>query len=102
MHYKSCDWIESGISFDVDSYKVCCLYSALGGGNTVVKEDYKGEPINWDEFFTFKQKIKEQNKIGKINKKCIGCVNLLEKDWDESLNKISFINFVLAELLQKK
>ena len=92
MRYKSCNWIENGISFDVDSYKVCCLYSSEGGGNTVVKANYKGELINWNEFFFHKQKIKDAHQKGKINSKCNGCVNLVEKDWTFSNNKISFIN----------
>ena len=92
MRYKSCDWIENGISFDVDSYKVCCLYSSFGGGNTIVKSNYTGEEVFWNEFFTFKQRIKEQHKLGKINEKCVGCVNLIEKEWEETSNKISFIN----------
>ena len=92
MRYKSCDWIENGISFDVDSYKVCCLYSAIGGGNTIVKTEYTGEPINWDEFFWIKQKIREQHQKGIINAKCKGCVNLVEKEWCSPQNSISFIN----------
>lgn len=92
MRYKSCDWIESGISFDVDSYKVCCLYSAKGGGNTIVKENYNGEKIDWNSFFEFKNDIKNLHKKGKINKKCLGCINLIEKDWDCENHKISIIN----------
>ena len=92
MRYKSCDWIENGISFDVDSYKVCCLYSAMGGGNTVVKSDYNGDAVDWNEFFTFKENLIEEHKKGIINPKCIGCVNLVEKDWEENSKKISFIN----------
>ena len=77
MHYKSCDWIENGISFDVDSYKVCCLYSAIGGGNTIVKNNYNGEPIDWTEFFNYKKTIKNKHKQGNINPKCLGCINLI-------------------------
>ena len=46
MRYKSCYWIESGINFDIDSYKVCCLYSAKGGGNTIIEDGYKGTPVD--------------------------------------------------------
>ncbi len=92
MRYKSCDWIESGISFDVNSYKVCCLYSSKSGGNTIVKENYNGEKIDWDTFFEFKNEIKKLHKNGKINKKCIGCVNLVEEDWESEKSKVSIIN----------
>lgn len=92
MRYKSCYWIESGINFDIDSYKVCCLYSAKGGGNTIVKDNYKGEPVDWDDFFDFKKKIKDLHKSGKIYPKCEGCISLEERDWPDEHTKISMIN----------
>ncbi len=92
MRYKSCWWIESGINFDIDSYKVCCLYSAKGGGNTIVRKDYKGEPVDWDEFFGFKKKIKDIHKKGDIYPKCEGCIFLEERDWDDDHSKIGMIN----------
>ncbi|MCD7779574.1 MAG: radical SAM protein [Candidatus Gastranaerophilales bacterium] len=92
MRYKSCWWIESGINFDIDSYKVCCLYSAKGGGNTIVQENYKGEPVDWEKFFAFKKMMKDLHKSGKIYPKCEGCIFLEEKDWDDNHSKISMIN----------
>lgn len=92
MRYKSCIWLNQGINFDLDSYKVCCLYSGKGGGNTIVKSGYKGEPIDWDEFFAYKRKIKEMHKLGKTYHKCEGCVFLEENDWDDSEDFINFIN----------
>lgn len=92
MRYKSCYWIERGINFDVESYKVCCLYSAKGGGNTIVKDNYKGEKVNWEEFFEYKRKMKELNKNGKIFPKCEGCIWLEERDWEDDHSKISMIN----------
>ena len=92
MRYKSCYWIESGINFDIDTYKICCLYSAKGGGNTIVKNNYKGEPIDWDNFFNFKKRIKDLHKSGKIYPKCEGCILLAERDWPDDHTKISMIN----------
>ncbi len=92
MRYKSCYWIESGINFDTNSYKVCCLYSAKGGGNTIVRDNYKGEPVDWDELFAFKQMIKDIHKQGKIYPKCEGCIYLKEQNWDDNHTKISMIN----------
>lgn len=92
MRYKSCYWIESGINFDIDSYKVCCLYSAKGGGNTIVKDNYKGEPVDWDKFFAFKKMMKDMHKSGKIYPKCEGCIYLEERDWSDDHSKISMIN----------
>ncbi len=92
MRYKSCHWIESGINFDRDAYKICCLYSAKGGGNTIVKDNYKGEPVDWNAFFNFKKEMKDLHKSGKIYPKCEGCIFLEEKDWPDDHTKISMIN----------
>ena len=92
MRYKSCYWIETGINFDIDAYKVCCLYSAKGGGNTIVKDNYKGEPVDWDKFFEFKKQMKDLHKKGEIYPKCEGCIFLEERDWPDDHTKISMIN----------
>lgn len=92
MRYKSCYWLESGINFDRDNYKVCCLYSAKGGGNTVVQDNYKGEPVDWDKFFEFKKQIKDMHKRGELYHKCEGCIFLEERDWNDDHSKISMIN----------
>lgn len=92
MRYKSCYWIESGINFDIDAYKVCCLYSAKGGGNTIIRDNYKGEPVDWDEVFAFKQMMKDLHKKGEVYHKCEGCIFLQEQDWDDDHTKISMIN----------
>ena len=92
MKYKSCIWLNQGINFDINSYKICCLYSGTGGGNTIIKSNYNGEPINWQEFFNEKRKIKELHKQGKTYPKCEGCVFLEEKDWPEQQDFINFIN----------
>ena len=80
MRYKSCYWIESGINFDIDAYKVCCLYSAKGGGNTIIRDNYKGEPVDWDKVFAFKQMMKDMHKKGEVYHKCEGCIFLQEQD----------------------
>ena len=92
MRYKSCYWIESGINFDIDAYKVCCLYSAKGGGNTIIRDNYKGEPVDWDKVFAFKQMMKDMHKKGEVYHKCEGCIFLQEQDWDDDHTKISMIN----------
>lgn len=92
MRYKSCYWIESGINFDIDAYKVCCLYSAKGGGNTIIRDNYKGEPVDWDKVFAFKQMMKDKHKKGEVYHKCEGCIFLQENNWNDNHTKISMIN----------
>lgn len=91
MIYKSCTKIEHGINFDIDSIKLCCQYSAKGGGNTKVIEDYQGGPIDWDKFFAFKKEIKDLHKSGGTYYKCEGCIYLEEQEWYES-DQFNFFN----------
>ena len=91
MKFLSCDKIEYGINFDRDSVKICCQYSSRGGGTTVVFDNYKGEPIDWDKYFAFKEELKTLHKSGKIYHKCEGCIYLIDQEWEEE-NKIKFFN----------
>lgn len=91
MKYKSCTKIEHGINFDRDSIKLCCQYSAKGGGDTKIIENYKGGPIDWDKFFAAKKAIKDFHKSGETYHKCEGCIYLQEQDWEESDN-FNFFN----------
>ena len=92
VKYKSCCWIEEGVNFDRRSYKVCCLYSAKGGGNTIIEDNYNGHKINWADVFDFKKKMKDLHKSGKIYPKCEGCIYLEDKDWADDHSKFSMIN----------
>lgn len=92
MKYKSCYWIEQGINFDRTSYKVCCLYSAKGGGNTIIEDNYNGHKIDWEKVFAFKKMMKDLHKSGKTYPKCEGCIYLKEQDWPDDHTKISMIN----------
>lgn len=91
MIYKSCTKIEHGINFDIDSIKLCCQYSAKGGGNTKVIDDYQGGPIDWDKFFALKKEIKDLHKSGGTYYKCEGCIYLEEQEWYES-DQFNFFN----------
>lgn len=83
--YTSCEWIEYGMDFDLGVYgsnlKICCYLSAPGGGNTKLIENYKGEKIDWREFFKLKNKYKKIQESGKTIPACKGCVFLEERDW---------------------
>jgi len=92
LRYRSCRQIEHGINFDIDSIKLCCQYSAKGGGDTKVIEDYHGEPIDWDKFFAFKNEIKEMHKNGQTYHKCEGCLYLESKDWEDESDRFDFFN----------
>ena len=48
----------------------------------LIKENYNGEPINWEEFFTQREEIKKNFKEGNQFENCKGCFFLHEEDWD--------------------
>lgn len=88
--YTSCQWLEYGMDFDLGVYgsniKICCYLSAPGGGNTLLIKDYKGEKIDWKEFFKLKNKYRKIQESGKIVPDCEGCVFLETKEWtDENI-----------------
>lgn len=91
MKYKSCTKIEHGINFDIDSVKICCQYSAKGGGDTKIIENFSGGEVDWSSFFSKKKEIKDLHKSGQTYHKCEGCIYLEEKDWDES-DTFNFFN----------
>lgn len=92
MKYISCKQIEHGINFDRDSIKLCCQYSAKGGGDTRVIDGYHGEPIDWNAFFAFKKEIKDLHKSGQIYHKCEGCIYLTEQEWEDEYDRFNFFN----------
>lgn len=92
MKYKSCVWLERGITFSKDAVKVCCVSLPRRMGNPDILTDYKGELIDWERFFTLKNRIKELHKQGGTFYKCEGCVFLQEKEWPEFGDHIDTIN----------
>ena len=92
MRYKSCYWLEEGLSFDRDSIKLCCLYSPKGGGNTIIYDNWHGEPVDWEKIFEAKKKIKDIFKSGGMYPNCEGCVSLKEDDWRDDHSKVTSLN----------
>ena len=72
--YVSCKWLESGVCFDNGVYgsniKLCCYMSAPGGGNAMIYEGYKGEKINWDDFFRIKSCSKKWQNCSTMRGMC--------------------------------
>ena len=94
--YESCEWIENGMDFDVGSrgsnILMCCYISCPGGGNIFLKRDYKGEDIDWDEFWKLKNSYRDIQKSGRTIDNCRECVLLIRKDWSEE-NHIKSVIF---------
>ena len=93
QEYVSCNWIQHGVSFENNSIEMCCLCSHEGGGRIVLKDNYNGKGIKWDEIFKIKNNFIEENKKGIINPKCKGCFNLRKQAWDDDKKYINYIHF---------
>lgn len=82
--YLSCKWLEHGIIFDHGNYmRVCCAQSHEGGGRYVLKRNYQGELIDWEDIFSQKRHQRNIQKSGEIYQSCKGCVLLEKNVWDE-------------------
>ncbi|MCD7740194.1 MAG: radical SAM protein [Candidatus Gastranaerophilales bacterium] len=86
--YVSCDLIEHGMDFFVNSINLCCRNDKY----KKIIENYNGELIDWKKYFSIKRKFREQMKQGNIIPECVNCIYLQEKEWDNA-DYISFINF---------
>ncbi len=94
--YISCPWIEYGIDFDLGVYgsnlKTCCYMSAPGGGNLILVNDYRGEKIDWKNFFKLRNSYRKLQERGKTIPQCEGCIFLHEAEWEQK-NEITHIIF---------
>lgn len=82
MKYTSCIHLEHGITFFSNSVQICCISSHPGGGSIVEIPNYKGEAIDWNEFFNKRNQLRESARNGSIPSKCDGCYYLKEQDWN--------------------
>ncbi len=89
--YVSCDLIEHGLDFFVDSINFCCRIPPDKGYKKFL-DNYHGEKIDWKNFFSIKRSYRNQMKKGQIIPECKNCIYLKEKEWDNQ-DYISFINF---------
>ncbi|MCD7779586.1 MAG: radical SAM protein, partial [Candidatus Gastranaerophilales bacterium] len=92
VKYVSCDLIEHGLDFFTDSINFCCRIPPTEKGYKKIIENYNGELINWEIFFSIKRRYRTQMKNGNIIPECKNCIYLQEKEWDNE-DYISFINF---------
>lgn len=92
LRYLSCRYIEHGMDFEHERLETCCFSCHSGGGKITLKQDYKGEPIDWQKLFELKRKYREEFKNGRMLQNCVGCVFLEEKDWDDE-DYINFLQF---------
>jgi len=90
--FYSCQWIQHGLVFFRYKMATCCYCGHSGGGHTLVKDDYCGQPINWEHIFKQKKTFNRLYKKGLINDNCVDCPFLTQKsneEWESDDNYIS-------------
>ena len=79
--YYSCPWIEHGLVFFQYKLANCCICGHEAGGHTLLRDNYTGQPIDWERIFKIKDIYRKFHKKGKIHKNCINCPYLIESNW---------------------
>lgn len=94
MRYKCCNLLTGGIEFRYNGVALCQRVDHIGGGDIVVQtyDDKKDKKLNFDvkKYLQKKNEVIEQNKTGCLYHKCVGCVELYERDWPEVQNQKIF------------
>lgn len=93
QEYKSCHWIQHGLSFENDHIEMCCLCCHEGGGRINIEDKYYGKNLSWDDIFAHKQKFIDDNRNNITDPRCRGCFNLVYKGWEEPEEYINYIHF---------
>ena len=73
--YTSCDWLQNGIDFELNSIEICCFRCHSGGGRLLLSSIENGN-IDYDMLLNSRLSYVEENKKGKVNSKCINCFNI--------------------------
>ncbi len=90
--YISCDWLRNAIDFELDRIEICCFRCHKGSG-AIKLADIENNSINYDNLFSEREKLINENKSGRINSSCEGCFNLKKNDWDSQAPVIKYIHF---------
>lgn len=83
MKYKSCKYLEQGISFYSKSIHACCINSNDGGGSVCLKNNFDGISINWEDIRNKTKKFKEDAQKGVLPESCKNCCYLTERKWEK-------------------
>lgn len=81
-YYYSCPWIEHGLVFFSYKLAMCCHCGHEGSVQTLIRNNYVGQKIDWDRIFKIKDMYRRFHKKGKICTGCVSCPYLKEDKWD--------------------
>ena len=83
MEYLSCHYVNHCLSFNDTRIVYCTLGNQSKGKQyAVLKENYNGEPIDWDALLDRIEADKASNRRGELIESCKHCMMLRKRDWD--------------------
>ena len=95
--YTSCNIIEHGFDAQIESINLCCRVSKENFQNKLIlMPNYKGEKINWNDFFKITDELRNTQKNGDTVSQCVGCIYLENKEWDDEhyITSININNWI--------
>lgn len=91
MNYISCQFINHYLCFNDNRIVYCTVGNQSKCKQyAVLKENYNGEPINWEALLDRIEEDKESFRQGKIINSCENCFMLEDKDWEKEAPKRKF------------
>ncbi len=89
--YRSCHSVEGELFFNhLNKVGYCCMLFP-SGGQPILYSNYRGELIDWNEFFKNREKHIELMKNGSAIEECKNCFWIRKKDWPERTNSFRYI-----------
>lgn len=81
-YYYSCPWIEHGLVFFRYKLAMCCNCGHEGSIQTLIRNNFVGQRIDWDRIFKVKEMYRKFHKKGKVHTACVSCPYLKEDKWN--------------------
>ena len=84
QEYISCKIIEHGFDAQIDTINLCCRVSKENTDKQVLISNYKGQKIDWDDFFAKTDELRNIQKRGDTVPCCKGCLYLENNVWEDA------------------
>lgn len=96
MEYLSCHYVNHCLGFNDSRIVYCTLGNQSRGKQyAVLRENYNGEPIDWEKLLDKIEADKESNRQGNLIESCKDCMMLRVRDWDSEVppRKFKYVLF---------
>ena len=90
--FYSCPWIQHGLVFFRYKLANCCYCGHVGGGHTIIKDNYNGQKIEWERLARQKREYLRLARKGFIHENCTDCPLLTEMSENDLKSDELYIN----------